>query len=50
MARLATLTPQQVCVLMMRSEGMLNKQIACEPTGSQATVTAHVSARIGPRL
>jgi DNA-binding NarL/FixJ family response regulator len=26
MARLATLTPQQVCVLMMLSEGMLNKQ------------------------
>ena len=30
MARLATLTPQQVRVLMMLSEGMLNKQIAYE--------------------
>ena len=28
MARLATLTPQQVRVLMMLSEGLLNKQIA----------------------
>ena len=30
MARLATLTPQQVRVLMMLSEGLLNKQIAYE--------------------
>jgi DNA-binding NarL/FixJ family response regulator len=44
MARLATLTPQQVRVLMMLSEGMLNKQIAFELTVSEATVKAHVSA------
>jgi DNA-binding NarL/FixJ family response regulator len=50
MARLATLTPRQVCVLMLRSEGRLNKQIAYELTVSEATVTAHVSARIEPRL
>jgi DNA-binding NarL/FixJ family response regulator len=44
MARLGTLTPQQVRVLMMLSEGMLNKQIAYELTVSEATVKAHVSA------
>ena len=44
MARMATLTPQQVRVLMMLSEGMLNKQIAYELTVSEATVKAHVSA------
>jgi DNA-binding NarL/FixJ family response regulator len=44
MARLSTLTPQQVRVLMMLSEGMLNKQIAYELTVSEATVKAHVSA------
>jgi DNA-binding NarL/FixJ family response regulator len=44
MARLATLTPQQVRVLMMLSEGLLNKQIAYELTVSEATVKAHVSA------
>ena len=43
-ARLATLTPQQVRVLMMLSEGLLNKQIAYELTVSEATVKAHVSA------
>lgn len=43
-ARLATLTPQQVRVLMMLSEGMLNKQIAFELNLSEATVKAHVSA------
>jgi DNA-binding NarL/FixJ family response regulator len=42
--RLATLTPQQVRVLMMLSEGLLNKQIAYELTVSEATVKAHVSA------
>jgi len=42
--RLATLTPQQVRVLMMLSEGLLNKQIAFELTVSEATVKAHVSA------
>ena len=44
MARLSTLTPQQVRVLMMLSEGLLNKQIAYELTVSEATVKAHVSA------
>ena len=43
-ARLATLTPQQVRVLMMLSEGLLNKQIAYELSVSEATVKAHVSA------
>jgi DNA-binding NarL/FixJ family response regulator len=44
MGRLATLTPQQVRVLMMLSEGLLNKQIAYELNVSEATVKAHVSA------
>ncbi|MCG8561492.1 MAG: response regulator transcription factor [Hyphomicrobiales bacterium] len=42
--RLATLTPQQVRVLMMLSEGLLNKQIAFKLSVSEATVKAHVSA------
>src|SRR2546423_11890589 len=42
--RLTTLTPQQVRVLMMLSEGLLNKQIAYELGVSEATVKAHVSA------
>ncbi len=47
--RLVTLTPQQVRVLMMLSEGLLNKQIAYElgvyELGvSEATIKAHVSA------
>ena len=42
--RLATLTPQQVRVLMMLSEGLLNKQIAYELSVSEATIKAHVSA------
>ena len=42
--RLATLTPQQVRVLMMLSTGLLNKQIAFELGVSEATVKAHVSA------
>jgi DNA-binding NarL/FixJ family response regulator len=42
--RLGTLTPQQVRVLMMLSEGLLNKQIAYELGVSEATVKAHVSA------
>jgi DNA-binding NarL/FixJ family response regulator len=42
--RLSTLTPQQVRVLMMLSEGRLNKQIAYELSVSEATVKAHVSA------
>ena len=44
MARMATLTPQQVRVLMMLSEGLLNKQIAYQLSVSEATVKAHVSA------
>ncbi len=44
MARLSSLTPQQVRVLMMLSEGLLNKQIAYELGVSEATVKAHVSA------
>jgi DNA-binding NarL/FixJ family response regulator len=42
--RLASLTPQQVRVLMMLSGGLLNKQIAYELSVSEATVKAHVSA------
>ncbi len=44
MSRMATLTPQQVRVLMMLSEGLLNKQIAYQLGVSEATVKAHVSA------
>jgi DNA-binding NarL/FixJ family response regulator len=44
MRRMATLTPQQVRVLMMLSEGLLNKQIAYQLDVSEATVKAHVSA------
>jgi DNA-binding NarL/FixJ family response regulator len=42
--RLASLTPQQMRVLQMLSEGLLNKQIAYELSVSEATVKAHVSA------
>ena len=42
--RLSSLTPQQMRVLMMLSEGLLNKQIAYELGVSEATVKAHVSA------
>ena len=42
--RLATLTPQQVRVLMMLREGLLNKQIAYKLDVSEATIKAHVSA------
>ena len=44
--RMASLTPQQVRVLMMLSEGLLNKQIAYELTVSEATVKAHVLSLI----
>ncbi|WP_291854738.1 response regulator transcription factor [Bradyrhizobium sp.] len=44
LARLVSLTPQQVRVLMMLSSGLLNKQIAYELRVSEATVKAHVSA------
>ena len=43
-ARLATLTPQQVRVLMMLGQGLLNKQIAFQLGVSEATIKAHVSA------
>jgi DNA-binding NarL/FixJ family response regulator len=43
-SRLSTLTPVQVRVLMLLSEGLLNKQIAFELKVSEATVKAHVSA------
>jgi DNA-binding NarL/FixJ family response regulator len=43
-AQLATLTPQQVRVLMMLNEGLPNKQIAHALGVSEGTVKAHVSA------
>lgn len=43
-ARLSTLTPQQVRVLMMLGKGLLNKQIAYKLGVSEATIKAHVSA------
>ncbi len=42
--RLASLSPQQVRVLMMMSAGQMNKQIAYELGIAEATVKAHVSA------
>jgi DNA-binding NarL/FixJ family response regulator len=42
--RVATLTAQQIRVLMMLKEGLLNKQIAYELNVSEATIKAHVSA------
>jgi DNA-binding NarL/FixJ family response regulator len=42
--RMAQLTPQQFKVLMMMSQGLLNKQIAYELSVSEATIKAHVSA------
>lgn len=44
MRRVSSLTPQQLRVLMMLSQGLLNKQIAFELKVSEATVKAHVSA------
>jgi DNA-binding NarL/FixJ family response regulator len=44
MRRLGTLTPQQIRVLMMLSDGLMNKQIAYELSISEATVKAHVSS------
>jgi len=43
-ALLNTLTPQQTRVLMLLSDGLLNKQIAFAMQVSEATVKAHVSA------
>ena len=42
--RVATLTAQQIRVLMMLKEGLLNKQIAYKLDVSEATIKAHVSA------
>jgi DNA-binding NarL/FixJ family response regulator len=42
--RMAQLTPQQFKVLMMMSQGLLNKQIAFDLKVSEATVKAHVTA------
>jgi DNA-binding NarL/FixJ family response regulator len=42
--RMAKLTPQQFKVLMMVSQGLLNKQIAYDLGISEATVKAHVTA------
>jgi DNA-binding NarL/FixJ family response regulator len=42
--RLSSLTPQQIRVLMMMSEGLMNKQIAYALSISEATVKAHVSS------
>jgi DNA-binding NarL/FixJ family response regulator len=42
--KLASLTPQQVRVLIMLGEGLLNKQIAYKLNVSEATIKAHVSA------
>jgi DNA-binding NarL/FixJ family response regulator len=43
-ARLAALTPQQLRVLGMLSDGKLNKQIAYDLEITEATVKSHVSA------
>ncbi|MES1944309.1 LuxR family two component transcriptional regulator [Salinisphaera sp. PC39] len=42
--RLGSLTPQQIRVLLMLTEGMLNKQIAIDLDISEATVKAHITA------
>lgn len=44
LSRLSSLTPQQIRVLMMLSNGLMNKQIAYELSVSEATIKAHVSA------
>jgi DNA-binding NarL/FixJ family response regulator len=41
--RISSLTPQQLRVLMMLSEGLPNKLIAFKLTVSEATIKAHVS-------
>jgi DNA-binding NarL/FixJ family response regulator len=43
-ARMSELTPQQFKVLMMMSQGLLNKQIAYDLGVSEATIKAHVTA------
>jgi len=42
--QLSSLTPQQFKVMVMLTEGLLNKQIAYELSVSEATVKAHVTA------
>ena len=42
--RMARLTPQQFKVLMMVTQGLLNKQIAYDMGISEATIKAHVTA------
>jgi DNA-binding NarL/FixJ family response regulator len=42
--RMVQLTPQQFKVLMMMSQGLLNKQIGYQLNVSEATVKAHVTA------
>jgi DNA-binding NarL/FixJ family response regulator len=42
--RLATLTPKEVTVLMMLSDGLLNRQIASKLGVSEETIKSHVSA------
>lgn len=42
--RLADLTPQQQRVLVMLTDGLLNKQIALDLDISEATVKAHITA------
>ena len=42
--KLASLTPQQQRVLVMLTEGLLNKQIAIDLNISEATVKAHITA------
>jgi DNA-binding NarL/FixJ family response regulator len=44
LARLSTLTPQQVRVLMMLGEGLPNKEIAFRLHVSEATIKAHMTA------
>ena len=43
LAKIAMLTPQQLRVLMMLSEGLPNKLIAYKLSVSEATIKAHVS-------
>ena len=45
--RMSKLTPQQFKVLMMMSQGLLNKQIAFDLGVSEATIKAHVTAIMG---
>ena len=42
--QLASLTPQQFKVMVMLTEGLLNKQIAYELNVSEATIKAHATA------